>query len=236
MAAGLLLTAGIIVRNIKEIPELSTGEISNSISPIKAFKSVVGTREFKLLLLPNSMRGLGGGAGFFAMAVGMKQLGLGVEFAGYTTMLIFLGGMFGAAIIGFTVDRYGAGRVLLFSNLCMAISLMGVALSPSSWMFLIFFFTMCVSSACDGVTVPLAHYAIVPQQIIGAFSAVRLIILYGAGAIAVTVNGYLLDIFGPVLVFSISASLNVVTGILWLYAFNRGHKSPSVVTAMQTEC
>lgn len=235
MAAGLLLVAGIIVRNIKEIPELSTGEISNSISPIKAFKSVVGTREFKLLLLPNSMRGLGGGAGFFAMAVGMKQLGLGVEFAGYTTMLIFLGGMFGTAIIGFTVDRYGAGKVLLFSNLCMAVSLMGIVLSSSAWIFLIFFFTMYISFACEGATIPLAHYAIVPQQIIGAFSAVRLLLFNATWGLAIAVNGYLLNIFGSVLVFSISAFIYAVTGILWLYAFNKGHKPQPVIVPMQSE-
>lgn len=235
MAAGLLVVAGIIVRNIKEIPELSTGEISNSISPIKAFKSVVGTREFKLLLLPNLMRGLGGGAGFFAMAVGMKQLGLGVEFAGYTTMLIFLGGMFGTAIIGFTVDSYGAGKVLLFSNLCMAVSLMGIVLAPSAWIFLIFFFTMYISFACEGATIPLAHYAIVPQQIIGAFSAVRLLLFNATWGLAIAVNGYLLNIFGSVLVFSISACIYAVTGILWLYAFNKGHKPQPVIVPVQSE-
>jgi MFS family permease len=235
MGAGLLIIAGIIVRNIKEIPELSTGKNSNSISPIKAFKSVVKTREFKLLLLPNTMRGMGAGAGYFAMAIGMKQLGLGVEFAGYTTMLIFLGGMAGTAAIGFTVDRYGAGKVLLFSNLCTAVSLMGVVLAPSAWIFLIFFFTMNISFACEGATIPLAHNAIVPQQIIGAFSAVRLLLLNGVWAIAIAVNGYLLDIFGSVLVFSISAFIYAGTGILWLYAFNKGHKPQPVITLAQSE-
>jgi MFS family permease len=234
MGAILLLIAAIVVKNVKEIPELSTGAGSKSISPIKAFRSVVGTREFKLLLLPNTLRGLCGGASYFAMATGMKQLGLGVEFAGYTTMLIFLGGMIGTASIGFTVDRYGAGKVLLFSNLCMAVSLMGVVLAPSAWLFLIFFFTMYISFSCEGITIPLAHYVIVPQQIIGAFSAVRLMLLYGTGAIAVIVNGYLLDIFGSVLVFSINALINVVTGILWLYAFNKGHKPQPVAALAQS--
>ncbi len=236
MAAGLLLIAATVVRNVQEIPELSTGESSNSISPVKAFKSVAGTREFKLLLLPNILRGLSSGASYFAMAIGMRQLGLGVEFAGYTTMLIFLGGMAGSGSIGFTVTRYGAGKVLLFANIFLAISLMGVSLAPSAWIFLIFFFMMYMSTTCDGLTVPLAHYAIVPQQIIGAFSAVRLIIFFGGGAIAVAINGYLLDIFGAVFVFSINASLNVVTGTLWLYAFNKGHKSTPAITPTQPEC
>lgn len=235
ISVSLLLVAAVVVRNVKEIPDLVTSKRPDSISPIKALKSVVGTREFKLLLAPNIMRGLCGGASNFALVIGMKQLGLGVEFAGYTTMLVFLGGIVGTASIGFIVDRYGPGRVLLLSNFCTAISIMGVVLAPSAWVFLFFFFTIFISFACEGVTVPLAHYAIVPSQIIGAFSAVRLMLLCGSGAIAVAVNGYLLDIFDPVLVFSISAFINVATGILWLYAFNKGHKPKPVIALTQSE-
>jgi hypothetical protein len=120
---------------------------------------------------------------------------------------------------------------LLFANIGIAISLMGVVLAPSPLIFLIFFLTMYMSTTCDGVTVPLAHYAIVPPQIIGAFSAVRLLILFGTGAMATATNGYLLELVKPVYVFAGNATLNIITGILFLYAFNKGHKSQPVPLA-----
>jgi len=231
MSVGLLVIAAIVVRNIREIPELASAECQQSASPLSAVWRVIRTPEFILLAPPNILRGLSSGCSYFAMAIGMKQIGLGVEYAGYTTMLIFLGGILGTASIGFTVDRYGAGRVLLFANIGIAISLMGVVLAPSPLIFLIFFLTMYMSTTCDGITVPLAHYAIVPHQIIGAFSAVRLLILFGAGAMATATNGYLLELVKPVYVFAGNATLNIITGILFLYAFNKGHKRQPVPLA-----
>lgn len=228
LGVGLLLLAAFFTRNIKEIPELCVGATPTPIWPFQAVKTVVGTKEFKLLVWPNVLRGLCCGAGGYAMVIGMNRFDLGVEYAGYTTLLASLGNIIGTAGIGFTVDRHGAGRVLLWSNLCMAMSLVGLALAPSLWMFLFAFFTMSVSLACEGTTVPLAHFAIVPQPILGAFSAVRLILFIGTIAISSMAIGYLLDQYSAAFVLGGSAVLSVVTGFVWLCAFNKGHKTPPV--------
>lgn len=228
MGLVLLLLAGVVVRNTREIPELSTAQKAETIAPFVVFREVLKTREFKLLVWPNTMRGLCGGASFFVMAVGMKQLNLGDEYAGYTSMLVFLGIMAGNVGVGVCVDRFGAGRVLLASSLCMTVSLVGIVLAPTPWMFLLFFFTMNTALALEGVTVPLAHFAIVPQKIIGAFSAIRLMLFTGAGALSIAVNGYLLEVFNAVWVFGANAMLSVAAGMLWLSAFNKGrHAQPS---------
>jgi MFS family permease len=224
MSVVLLIIAAVVVRNVKIIPELSCATAEQPVSPLSSILVVLKTREFRLLALPNILRGLSG-AGGFVMAVGMKQLGLGVEYAGYTTMLGFLGGLLGIGSVGFVVYRFGAGRVLVCSYIGIAISIMGLVLAPSPWVFLVFMTTMAMSSGCEGTTIPLVHFAVIPTQIIGAFSAVRLMLLYGTTALSVAVNGWLLTFMKPVQVFSISATISVTTGILFYFGMNAAQKN-----------
>ena len=228
MAVGLLAISALVAKNIQELPELACKESPAPISPLPAIFRVMRTREFLLLAPPNILRGFGVGAGIFAMSVGMKRLNLGVEYAGYTTALIYMGYIMGNTAIGFTVDRYGAGIVLAFSFTLLAISLVGLALSPGPLLFLMFFLLMYTASSWESGAIPLAHYAIVPTEMIGAFSGARLMLYSGTAAIAVPTAGYLLDFLSPIYVFGGCAVLNFITGLLYWYAFNKGHKTPPV--------
>ncbi len=212
----LLVAAAWAVKHVKEVPHLCIEEKEECASPWPSWRSegrrsivdsakaaslalfgpvltVVKLREFRLLAPPNILRGLGDGAAAFVMAVGLRQLNLGVEYAGYTTSLIYLGGLLGTGLIGMTVDRYGSGPVLFVADTAVAIALMGVVLAGGPIVFLAFFLMVQITNTIEGYTVPLAHYAIVPTQFIGAFSGARLMILYGVAAISMPTVGYLLD-------------------------------------------
>lgn len=211
----LLGAAAWAVKHVKEVPELCCEE-EESASPwdqwrltakqrltcrigavLKAMFGPIGSvlkmREFRLLAPPNVLRGLGDGAAAFAMAVGLRQLNLGVEYAGYTTSLIYLGGLLGTGLIGMTVDRHGSGLVLFVADTAIAFALMGLVLAGGPLVFLAFFLMIQVTNTIEGYTVPLAHYAIVPTPFIGAFSATRLMILYGVAMVSTPAVGFLLD-------------------------------------------
>jgi|GEM_PF-3151745 len=232
MGVVLILLAAYAMKHVRELPELSHENPTAAVNPLSSLWTICKMREFKLLAPPNILRGLGDGASFFVMAVGMQKLHLGVEYAGYTTSLIFLGLILGTSILGFTVDRYGAGRVLFSSEVFVALGLMGIVLTHSPIFFLVFFLMLQVSSNVEAYTIPLAHYAIVPASVIGAFFGVRLMILYLTAAITTQISGILLkrvDYF--VYVFAVCAVLKLITGVLYWYAFNKGRKDADLEAA-----
>ncbi len=189
----LLLVAAWAVRHVQEVPHLCCEEPKSSVSPLASIWQVIRMREFRLLAPPNVLRGLGDGAAAFVMAVGLRQLNLGVEYAGYTMALVNVGQLLGTGMIGLTVDRYGSGRVLFAADTFIAFALMGVVLAGGPFVFLVFFLLVQLTNTIEGYTVPLAHYAIVPTPLIGAFSGVRLMLLYLVAAIATPAVGILLD-------------------------------------------
>lgn len=219
----LAMAAGAMLR-VKELPELMCEERNGSASPFSTVMEIIKMREFRLLLPPNIIRGLGDGAGYFAMAMGLKRLSLPVEYAGWTTSMTYLAGLLGVASIGFTVDRFGPGRVLFWSDALIAVALVGLVLTPFPLIFLFFFWLMMFGGAIEGTTVPLAHFYIVPPKMMGAFMGTRLILLAGTSAIVTPIAGYLLDRINPVPIFVTCAFLKLTTGFLYWYAFNKGRK------------
>ncbi len=189
----LLLAAAWANSHVREVPELCCEDRVASVSPLSAIWSIIRMREFKLLAPPNVLRGLGDGATFLAMAVGLQQLNLGVEYAGYTTMLIFIGLFLGTAYVGLTVDKFGSGIALLIADIIQAFAMVGLVLSGGPLVFLAFFLILQFAYTAESYTVPLAHLAIVPTPVIGAFSGARLMILYGATAISTPIVGNLMD-------------------------------------------
>lgn len=197
VAAVLMLAAAWANKHVREVPELCCEETQRSISPLSAIWGILCMREFKLLAPPNIFRGLGDGATFFAMAVGLRQLNLGVEFAGYTTSLIYFGGLIGTAMVGGTVDKWGSGKVLLIADIITAIAMVGLVLSGTPLIFLAFFLLLQSAYTTESYTVPLAHLAIVPTAVIGAFTGARLMLLYGVNALSIFAVGLLLDRVAP---------------------------------------
>jgi MFS family permease len=173
--------------------------------------------QFKVLMPANVLRGLGDGAGAFAMAVGMKKLGLSFEYAGYTTALTYFAGLAATLLVGLTVDRFGAGRVIPKVSVLLAIGLMGMVLTTNTMAFLAFFLLWQIMLTMEGLCVPLVHYSVVPVEVIGAFSGIRLLTLTLMMGLSNFIVGNLLEHVSPVAVYGVCASIKLAAGIMYWY-------------------
>lgn len=217
IAVVLVILSAIIIRGTKELPDLQSKELPAQISPLQNLKKVVKMRQFKILMPANVLRGFGDGAGTFAMAVGMSRLGLSVEYAGYTTALTYLSGLFATMLIGFTVDRFGAGKVIPRVEILLVIGLMGMVLVSNPIAFLAFFLLWQVMLTMEGLAIPLVHFEIVPVEVIGAFSGIRLLILSAIAGISNLSVGYLLEFISPVLIYALCGGMKLTAGVLYWY-------------------
>ena len=72
-------------------------------------------------------------------------------------------------------------------------------------------------SAVEESAVPLAHFDVVPVEVFGAFSAVRLGLLNITGALSGTIMGIALKWFAPTYVATYCCLMKLLCGIMFSY-------------------
>ena len=61
----------------------------------------------------------------------------------------------------------------------------------------------------------MAHYLVVPNEVMGAFSTIRLGLLIITGSVSATLAGLLMRVFQPVTIFTGSAAIKFIAGVLY---------------------
>ena len=202
-------------RRTRELPELAGCDAVRRIPPLENLKKVFKMREFALLMPANVMRGFGDGAGGFAVVIGMREIGLPLEIAGYATALACLSSLTANALIGKLADRVGAGRMILPTVLLLCVGLMGIVYSTSAWMFLGFYLLWNIMQQMESTEIPLVHYDVVPVEVMGAFSSIRLLCLNLTAVLSGMAVGFSLDHFPAWSVFAVCAALKIVSALLF---------------------
>ncbi len=216
IASTLVLTGSIMFLCIKELPDLKEKVIPKSVSPLANFKNVVKMKEFRILMPANILRGFGDGAGYsYAMVIGLKYLDLGVEYAGITTFIMALGGLISTGIIGFCSDRFGAGKLVPIIEVILITGLLGMVVSPAPWFFVSCYLFWYIMQNMEANAIPLIHFDVVPTEVIGAFSGVRLFFLNLIAGFSGMIAGISLDHYSPLLVFGVCAFLKLVAGAFY---------------------
>ncbi len=224
VAVALCVIAAMLLRQVKELPELMTARRTGSSSPVAALRDVWHLRQFRVLLIPFILRGIGDGAAFFIMAIGLQRLNLPDQYAGLATGVGSAAAMAGYVTISLTVDRFGPGIVCFFGDLIIAGSLVGIILTKTPRLWLTLYFMRGYGGTMEGAGIPLGCYFIVPRELMGAFSGARLMLLMGISALAVPAAGYLLDHFDPVPIFFAAALVKIVAGILYWWGFSQTYQ------------
>ncbi len=212
----LLVTASAIFLSIiKELPDMQEKVIPKSVSPLANFKNVVKMKEFRILMPANILRGIGDGAGAFAVVVGMRQLGLSSEYLGMAATILAFGSLLATGITGFCADKFGAGKLLPFIIGILVCALMGMSFAAQPIVFFVCYLIWYVTYQMEANAIPLVHYDVVPAEVIGAFSGVRLLLLNLTAGISSLIVGIGLDYISVILVFAICAFLKLIAGALF---------------------
>jgi MFS family permease len=224
-----LLGACYLLMKVKELPDLTTMAPPKRESPFKDLGRIIGMKEFRIMMPANLMRGLGDGAAAFAYWIALDRLSLTPEYAGYVTILASAAPFLAYAILWLCMDRYGAVVVIPASDLLLVVGLMGTVMTHSPKLFLAAFLLRAVMSGVEASAIPMAHYEVVPKEVMGAFSSIRLLLLNLTAAGSGTAVGLLLNKFSPVAVFAGCAVLKLAAGALFCYGLIalRNHRNAS---------
>ena len=163
----------------------------------------------------NLLRGFGDGAGSYAVVVGMRDIGLPLEIAGYATAISCFSSLVANTMIGKFADRFGAGRMIFPTVVLLCIGLMGMVYSPSAWIFLAFYLLWQIMQLMEATEIPLVHYDVVPVEVMGAFSSIRLLLLNLTASLSGTIVGISLDICPAAVVFAVCAMFMIICTLLF---------------------
>ena len=213
----LILISAVLLLHTRELPEQVGSDAVQRVSPWEILKKVIGMPAFRTLMPANILRGFGDGAGTFAVVVGMRDIGLPIEIAGYATARACLSSLTANAMIGKLADRVGAGRMIFPTVLLLCAGLIGIVNSTNAWMFLGFYLLWNIMQLMESTEIPLIHYDVVPVEAMGAFSNIRLLCLSLTGALSGMLVGFSLDHFPAWTVFAVCAALKIVSALLFQY-------------------
>jgi len=213
----LCIFSALLVLKLKELPDLIDQAPVKRQSPFKDLAKIIGMKEFRVMMPANFLRGLGDGAASYAFWIVLKKLNLAPEYAGYVTILTTVAPFIGFGILGVVMDRFGAGIVIPVSDILMVIGLMGTIMTQSPILFLCFFLLRLVMYNVESAAVPLAHYEVVPNEVMGSFSSLRLLLLMLTSSLSGVISGMLLACLSPFAVFAGSAVIKLVSGALYCY-------------------
>lgn len=216
-AAGLIMIycAAFLKWNTRELPELVGNDSVQKTSPLKNLVQIFKMKEFTTLMPANLLRGFGDGAGSYAVVVGMRDIGLPLEIAGYATAISCFSSLVANTMIGKFADRFGAGRMIFPTVVLLCIGLMGMVYSPSAWIFLAFYLLWQIMQLMEATEIPLVHYDVVPVEVMGAFSSIRLLLLNLTASLSGTIVGISLDICPAAVVFAVCAMLKIISSLLF---------------------
>ena len=218
-ATGILLVciSAMLVWNLKELPSLQTVQVKKQPSILASLKEIAGLKQFWTLMPANFLRGVGNGFGGYLMLLAFQRIDMPPEYAGYSA-IIASGAIFvGYIIIGLTMDRFGAQWVLPIAEVLMSIGIMGTILANKPLLFLGALLLYRVMENVEASGVPLVHYEVVPREVMGAFSAVRLGLLSVTGSFSTLIIGFLLDWTNPVYVFAGCCVTKLLAGAMYSY-------------------
>ncbi len=213
-----MVVAGWITSRLRELPDLRDAPAASPVkrpSALEDLGKIFRMKEFIIMMPANLLRGLGNGVGAFIFWIALDRLELPPEYAGYLTLITTTAPFVGNWILWLTMDRFGAVVVIPVSCTLIAVSLMGTILTQSPAMFLFYNFVYQVMLPVEGTAIPLAHYEVVPKEVMGAFSTIRLGLLLITGSISTTLAGLLMRLFSARTIFAGSAAIKFLAGVLY---------------------
>ena len=215
----LIIACAFLMARIRELPDLVGTVIPKKEKPpiFKSLKEVVCLKQFRILMPANFLRGMGNGFAGYVLLLAIPRMNLPSEYAGYTTIIGQVAVFVSYVILGLTMDRFGAGIVLPVTEVLMSVGIMMSVITCNPLVFLGAIFLWRVMSAVEESAVPLAHFDVVPVEVFGAFSAVRLGLLNITGALSGTIMGIALKWFAPTYVATYCCLMKLLCGIMFSY-------------------
>ena len=202
------VATGIICLSLKEATQEYQAQESTKTDLIAVFKN----KNTYLLLLPNFARGLAMGV-FNVIAVFAISLHLLNETtASYVTIIIQIATFIANLFFAFAYKRFSSTNLLLFATIGTCVFL-PLSLEFGTVGFFLIFTMACFFRLIVDTAIPVVITEIIPQNQIGGYTSIRMLIFTGAQAVATLILTPIIQNFGYTTLLIFAAILQLFCGI-----------------------
>lgn len=179
-------------------------------------------RDFYYMLAPNIARGVTLGIVGLAAVYGMKFKGLS-EF--HTSLIVtanMVSTVFACLFFAFLIrKRVSEQSVTLWGGVICSAGILLMIISPSPIAFVAFYLIAYIGIVINNYSIPLMVFLTTSPEIIGGYTALRLIMTSAAISITIFLAGLGMDRVPMAVVFAAAAAAQLLSGILYRRAANR---------------
>lgn len=169
--------------------------------------------EFTKLILPNLFRGIATGILSLATVIGIKSGILNLTTSTLVATLSVLGGLLGNYLY-LLLNRYkSASWILLLCSIIMTVSIPMIGVMKNLYIFYVCYFISWMLNTTYGIAIPVMVYNKISPNIVGKYSAWRMLIFTLGSAIPGFVLNYLMDKIGTFFVLLICGILFLICAV-----------------------
>lgn len=177
--------------------------------------------EFTKLIAPNILRGIGTGIMGLITVVGIKRGVLDGETSVHVATLTVLGSMCGFLFYLATVKTVRIKALTLITAFTVLVSLPLSVVTENFYFFCVMYFIAYAAVTALGNCIPVLVYGGVPREIIGKYTAWRMLFLTLGSAIPGFFMNLLLDKIGAVAVLATGGVCTAVCGVVYVVVFGK---------------
>lgn len=208
---GFMVFSGLLTLSLKKVNET---QVSMPGHGTGKRINMLRYRPFRLLILPNLLRGFSTGLFGIIPVIGSECGILDGQGAGYLVVVVNIATYLGSFIYAkaCTHHRRAGANLLLGSSVIMAVFLPVMLAGGSREVFLTAYGIAYVAFQIISIAVPMLVMEVVDYNVMGQYSGWRMLLHMLASVVAVGASTFLLDIFGGMVLLTAAGLMQLASG------------------------
>ena len=208
LAIASVATSGIMLLWMKEIPAERHAHEGKTVGFVEAFKN----RDTYALLIPNITRGLATGVFNVVAVIAISSGVADAAGATYINIVSCLASFLSSLAFAMICNKMRMENIMIIATLATSLSLPFVISGGFVFFLLLLFVSLFFLRVVDAA-IPTALVRIIPEEQIGAYNSVRMLVFTGSQAVATAIIMPLVGIVGYTGVLIFAAAMQLFCGI-----------------------
>lgn len=228
-AIAFLLISGLFRLRYRPLStDADTCSTTTSHSPIKAFRQVFPMREFRLLLLPNALRGVADSIWAFMVPVALLKFEAHPLTVAVFTVIGPLGNGLGNLLMTAMKRQPNLGRTYQLTSAISGAALVLSCFADNLYLYAALYAVTGICFLLYGNMPMFFTYKYVPSHVLGSYTALRLFVLNLFSAVIGYITGVVLELDIPFLALSVTALVMfLISGVLFRRSCDVLDKGPA---------
>jgi len=223
VSVGLIIMAAYATLSVRELYDRAE---KHDTPPTKSMLAVFRNRDTYLLIIPNFARGLASGIVAVITVIAISAELITPKETSYINVISYASLFLGSVLFAALYKKLSVRLMIAIPTVAMAV-LLPLSVVFGTWEFLILIFATITFKSIIDTAIPTMIVEIIPEEQIGAYTSIRMLLFIGPQAIAALLVTPISSAVGYVGLLIFAAAMQLICGAGY-FAVSLMHRSDSV--------